>query len=105
MFIFSVQKWNGGCYNSEICSVSSSLLWEELKREGRWSFWEDYQEAERGKELSVAACSKSSLFAVGGNSIFCVYHCHMMTISETQSYSKVVVYLSPCACLNTCKSK
>lgn len=65
-----------------------------------------YQEFERGRAgLSVAASSNSSLFAVGGNSIFYVYHCHVMTISETQSYSKVAVYLSPCACLNTSKSK
>lgn len=105
MFTPCVQKWNGGLFGQwDLFCFCSGKTW---KGKGNGvSRRTLYQEVKRGRAgLSVAAYSKSSLFAVGGNSIFYVYCCHMMTMSEKQSYSKVDVYLSPCPCLNTCKSK
>lgn len=91
LFRVCVQRWNRGCYSSEICSVSLRLLWEDLKREDWWSLWEDTLPRNQKRESRTFCSSwlKSSLFAFGGNSIFYAYHCDTVTIPEKERCSTV----------------
>lgn len=103
LFIVCVQRWNRGCYSSEICSVSLRLLWEDLKGEDWWRLL--YQEVKWGRAgLSVAAYWRALCLLLEQEHLLCLplRHC------DNTKKRKVLnhwVYLSPYACVNTCQIK